>query len=93
MKVIGREAGERWKAMSSEEKEPYELLSTDSKAEYARLKQLTPAERIMVLAAQAMHHPVRCMCALQQTIINSNITINNVAQPTTASIRFSKRFR
>ena len=62
VKVIGREAGERWKAMSSEDKEPYELLSNASKAEYARLKQLTPAERIMVLAAQAMHDPVRCMC-------------------------------
>ena len=64
VKVIGREAGERWKAMSAEDKEPYELLSTASKAEYARMKQLSPAERIMVLAAQAMHHPVRCMFAL-----------------------------
>lgn len=61
VKVIGREAGERWKAMSLEDKEPYELLSTASKAEYARMKQLSPAERIMVLAAQAMHHTVRCM--------------------------------
>ena len=75
VKVIGREAGERWKAMSSEEKEPYELLSTGSKAEYARLKQLTPAERIMVLAAQAMHHPVRCMCALQNINNNSKDSI------------------
>ncbi|KAL3152984.1 hypothetical protein ABBQ38_012012 [Trebouxia sp. C0009 RCD-2024] len=47
VKVIGREAGERWKAMSLEDKEPYELLSTASKAEYARMKQLSPAERIM----------------------------------------------
>ena len=62
MKIIGREAGERWKSMSSEDKEPYETLSNASKAEYARMKQLTPAERIMVLAAQAMHQPVRCIC-------------------------------
>ena len=63
VKVIGREAGEKWKSLSAEEKEPYELLSTASKAEYARMKQLSPAERIMVLATQAMHHPVRCMFA------------------------------
>ena len=70
VKVIGREAGEKWKNMSVAEKEPYETLSNASKAEYARMKQLTPAERIMVLAAQAMHHPVsalhishpRCCC-------------------------------
>lgn len=65
MKVIGREAGEKWKSMSAEDKEPYELLSTASKAEYARMKQLSPAERIMVLATQAMHDPVRCMFALR----------------------------
>ena len=61
VKVIGREAGEKWKNMSVAEKEPYETLSNASKAEYARMKQLTPAERIMVLAAQAMHHPVRLL--------------------------------
>ena len=61
VKVIGREAGEKWKNMSVAEKEPYETLSNASKAEYARMKQLTPAERIMVLAAQAMHHPVRAL--------------------------------
>ena len=54
--------------MTPAEKEPYETLSNDSKAEYARLKQLTPAERIMVMAAQALHHPVssllcRACCA------------------------------
>ena len=49
--------------MSSEDKEPYETQSNASKAEYARMKLLTPAERIMVLAAQAMHHPVRCIFA------------------------------
>lgn len=59
VKIIGREAGEKWKAMSLEEKEPYETLSTASKQEYARMKQLTPAERIMLLAAQAMNHTVR----------------------------------
>lgn len=58
VKIIGKEAGEKWKAMSMEEKEPYETLSTASKQEYARMKQLTPAERIMVLAAQAMNHTV-----------------------------------
>ena len=63
VKIIGREAGERWKSMSNEDKEPYETLSSASKAEYARMKQLTPAERIMVLAAQAMHQPVRCIYA------------------------------
>ena len=63
VKIIGREAGERWKSMSNEDKEPYETLSNASKAEYARMKQLTPAERIMVLAAQAMHQPVRCIRA------------------------------
>ncbi|KAL0044112.1 hypothetical protein WJX82_010449 [Trebouxia sp. C0006] len=57
VKIIGREAGERWKNMSNEDKEPYETQSNASKAEYARMKLLTPAERIMVLAAQAMHHP------------------------------------
>jgi len=49
--------------MSNEAKEPYETQSNASKAEYARMKQLSPAERIMVLAAKAMHHPVRCICA------------------------------
>ncbi len=49
--------------MSNEDKEPYETQSNASKAEYARMKLLTPAERIMVLAAQAMHHPVRYICA------------------------------
>ncbi len=49
--------------MSNEDKEPYETQSNASKAEYARMKLLTPAERIMVLAAQAMHHPVSCICA------------------------------
>lgn len=44
--------------MSPEDKEPYETLSTASKQEYARMKQLTPAERIMMLAAQAMNHTV-----------------------------------
>ena len=58
VKIIGKEAGEKWKAMSPEEKEPYETLSTASKQEYARMKQLTPAERIMLLAAQAMNHNV-----------------------------------
>ena len=58
VKIIGKEAGEKWKSMSMEEKEPYETLSTASKQEYARMKQLTPAERVMLLAAQAMHHPV-----------------------------------
>lgn len=68
VKVIGREAGEKWKAMSAEDKEPYELLSTASKAEYARMKQLSPAERIMVLATHAMHPSIRCMFAYRATV-------------------------
>ena len=69
MKVIGREAGEKWKSMSAEDKEPYELLSTASKAEYARMKQLSPAERIMVMPTQAMHHPERCMFAMRPALL------------------------
>jgi len=71
VKIIGREAGERWKNMSNENKEPYETQSNASKAEYARMKLLTPAERIMVLAAQAMNHPVRCIPACLPASIHS----------------------
>lgn len=71
MKVIGREAGEKWKAMSAEDKEPYELLSTASKAEYARMKQLSPAERIMVPATYAMHHSTGCMFAQRALVYQS----------------------
>ena len=73
VKIIGREAGESWKNMSAEQKEPYETLSTASKAEYARMKLLTPAERIMVLAAQAMHHPVSFSCAHHSALTDLTI--------------------
>jgi hypothetical protein len=55
--VIGKAAGAKWKSMSPEEKLPYENMSTASKAEYARLKTLTPAERVMVAAAARMQQP------------------------------------
>jgi len=55
--VIGKAAGARWKEMTPEQKLPYENMSTASKAEYARLKTLTPAERVMVAAAARMQQP------------------------------------
>ncbi|KAK9902762.1 hypothetical protein WJX75_005161 [Coccomyxa subellipsoidea] len=42
---MGRLAGVRWTLMSAAEREPYERLSTASKALYARLKTLTPEQR------------------------------------------------
>jgi hypothetical protein len=47
--VMGRLAGDRWAAMSAREREPYEQLSAASKAEYAHMKTLTPAQRAMVV--------------------------------------------
>lgn len=52
--VVGKAAGEEWKRMPAEEKAPYVEMSAASKAEYARLKTLTPAERVMVAAAARM---------------------------------------
>lgn len=45
MREVGKAAGVRWQGMTEAEKEKYEELSTESKAEYARLKKLTPKER------------------------------------------------
>lgn len=42
---MGRLAGVRWTLMSAAEREPYERLSSASKALYARLKTLTPEQR------------------------------------------------
>jgi len=52
--VVGKAAGEKWKQLTPEERRPYEDLSTASKNEYARMKMLTPAERMMVAAAARM---------------------------------------
>jgi hypothetical protein len=48
---MGRMAGDRWAQMNAREREPYERLSTASKAEYARMKMLTPAQRIVAAGA------------------------------------------
>ncbi|XP_075263971.1 high mobility group-T protein-like [Convolutriloba macropyga] len=52
--VVGKAAGEKWKQLTPEEKKPYEDMSSASKSEYARMKMLTPAERVMVAAAATM---------------------------------------
>lgn len=49
---MGRLAGEKWKTMTEEEKLPYVRLSAASKEEYARMKTLTPEERIMFEVGQ-----------------------------------------
>ncbi|KAK9813100.1 hypothetical protein WJX72_009043 [[Myrmecia] bisecta] len=54
VKIIGSLAGVRWRAMSAEQRAPYDDRSSQSKAEYARMKRLTPEERVMVAAAAAM---------------------------------------
>lgn len=51
MSVMGRLAGDRWAALSDREREPYEQLSAASKVKYARMKMLTPEQRILAAAA------------------------------------------
>ncbi|KAK9851540.1 hypothetical protein WJX84_008439 [Apatococcus fuscideae] len=45
VKVIGKAAGDQWRDMSAEAREPYEQKSTENKKSYALLKTLTPQER------------------------------------------------
>ena len=45
VKVIGKAAGDQWRDMSAEAREPYEQKSTENKKSYALLKTLTPQVR------------------------------------------------
>ena len=44
VKEISKKAGEKWRAMSAEERAPYETLSCEAKAKYQMLRKLTASE-------------------------------------------------
>merc|ERR1712144_125934 len=46
IKEMSREAGEKWRSMDQEDKEPYEMKAKAAKAEYNKLKAMTPEERV-----------------------------------------------
>ena len=46
IKEMAREAIEKWRSMDQVDKEPYEMKAKAAKAEYNRLKAMTPEERV-----------------------------------------------
>ncbi|KAK9846121.1 hypothetical protein WJX84_002860 [Apatococcus fuscideae] len=58
VKVIGKAAGDQWRDMGAEAREPYEQKSTENKKSYALMKTLTPQERCdYTLAVEQGHVP------------------------------------
>lgn len=52
--LMGKLAGDKWKSMTPEERAPYEQMSNASKAEYKKLKSMTPDQRMAAAATAAM---------------------------------------
>uniref|UniRef100_A0A7S3E0H9 HMG box domain-containing protein n=1 Tax=Chloropicon laureae TaxID=464258 RepID=A0A7S3E0H9_9CHLO len=50
IKEMSREAGIKWRAMSQQDKEPFESKAKAAKEQYIRLKDMTPEERIRATA-------------------------------------------
>ena len=46
IKEMAREAIDKWRSMDQVDKEPYEMKAKAAKAEYNRLKAMTPEERV-----------------------------------------------